>query len=92
VDPDVINFGGVMVVILMSLAGLAFISRWVWREFSGHKRRDSLPTENFDERFAQLQQSVDAIAVEVERIAEGQRFSTKLLTDVNRNNVYSGER
>ena len=29
----------------------------------------------------QLQQSVDAIAVEVERIAEAQRFSAKLLAE-----------
>jgi hypothetical protein len=32
-------------------------------------------------RFDQLQQSVDAIAVEVERIAEAQRFSAKLLSE-----------
>ncbi len=34
-----------------------------------------------DERFEQLQNSVDAIAVEVERIAEAQRFTAKLLSD-----------
>jgi hypothetical protein len=28
-----------------------------------------------------LMQSVDAIAIEVERISEGQRFATKLLTE-----------
>jgi hypothetical protein len=32
-------------------------------------------------RLDQLQQSVDAIAVEVERIAEAQRFSAKLLAE-----------
>lgn len=31
-----------------------------------------------DERLEQLQQSVDAIAIEVERIGEAQRFSAKL--------------
>jgi hypothetical protein len=30
---------------------------------------------------SQLQQSVDAIAIEVERISENQRFVTKLLND-----------
>lgn len=29
----------------------------------------------------QISQSVDAIAIEVERISEGQRFTTKMLTD-----------
>ena len=32
-------------------------------------------------RLAQMQQAIDAIAVEVERISEGQRFTTKLLAD-----------
>ena len=34
-----------------------------------------------DERFARLEQAVEAIALEVERISEGQRFTTKLLAD-----------
>ena len=29
----------------------------------------------------QLQQAVDAIAIEVERLSEGQRFTTKLLAE-----------
>ena len=33
------------------------------------------------QQLEQLQQSVDAIAVEVERIAEAQRFSAKLLAE-----------
>jgi len=36
------------------------------------------------EQLQQLNQSVDAIAIEVERISEGQRFATKLLTERNR--------
>jgi hypothetical protein len=35
----------------------------------------------------QLQQSVDAIAVEVERIAEAQRFSAKLLAERGDNSL-----
>lgn len=34
-----------------------------------------------DERFARLERAVDAIALEVERISEGQRFTTKLLSE-----------
>lgn len=33
------------------------------------------------ERLERLEQAVDTIALEVERISEGQRFLTKLLTD-----------
>jgi hypothetical protein len=36
------------------------------------------------EQLQHLNQSVDAIAIEVERISEGQRFATKLLTERNR--------
>ncbi len=42
-----------------------------------------------DDRLEMLQQSVDAIAVEVERIGEAQRYSAKLQTKENQG---SGER
>ncbi len=34
-----------------------------------------------DERMARLEMAVESIAVEVERISEGQRFTTRLLTE-----------
>jgi hypothetical protein len=34
-----------------------------------------------DERLHRIEQAIDAMAVEVERISEGQRFTTKLLAD-----------
>lgn len=45
------------------------------------QRTELANSTQFDQRFDQLQQSVDAIAVEVERIAEAQRFSAKLLAE-----------
>ncbi len=33
-------------------------------------------------RLERMEQSIDSIAVEVERISEGQRFTTKLLSEV----------
>jgi hypothetical protein len=39
-----------------------------------------LPPEMYA-RLHQMQQAIDAIAVEVERISEGQRFTTKLLAE-----------
>lgn len=44
-------------------------------------KNPQLPTEII-QRFERMEQSLDAIAVEVERISEGQRFTTKLLSDV----------
>ncbi|MEJ7812193.1 MAG: hypothetical protein WKG32_17400 [Gemmatimonadaceae bacterium] len=34
-----------------------------------------------DERLSRMEQAIDAIALETERISEGQRFTTKLLAD-----------
>ena len=54
-----------------------------------HKKEDvrvesgSVPSLT-DARLARIEQSVDAIAIEVERISEGQRFTTKLLRDNSR--------
>lgn len=44
-------------------------------------KNPQLPAEIMN-RFERMEQSLDAIAVEVERISEGQRFTTKLLSDV----------
>ena len=41
----------------------------------------SPPPRHSDERLDRLEQAVDAIAVEMERVGEGQRFMTKLLAD-----------
>ncbi len=43
-------------------------------------RRTSAPPAIDDSRFSRLEQSVEAIAIEVERISEGQRFLTRLQT------------
>ena len=38
-------------------------------------------TGNLEERLTRIEQAVDAIAVEVERISEGQRFVTRVLSE-----------
>jgi hypothetical protein len=38
-------------------------------------------TVAIDDRLARLEQAVDAIAIEMERVGEGQRFLTKILAD-----------
>lgn len=44
-------------------------------------KRPGLPPE-VSARLERMEQSIDAIAVEIERISEGQRFTTKLLAEV----------
>ena len=45
------------------------------------ERRDASPASlaGIEQRLARIEQAIDTMAVEVERISEGQRFTTKLL-------------
>ena len=43
-------------------------------------KRPQIPGEVLN-RLERMEQSIDAIAVEIERISEGQRFTTKLLAE-----------
>jgi len=81
-DPDVANFGIVAVIIVFMAAALSAIVVGLVRGVARKSPPRELPsTVQFEQRFDQLQQSVDAIAVEVERIAEAQRFSARLLAE-----------
>ena len=83
-DPEVANFAVVAVVIVAMVGSLAAITVALVRGVQKKPISRDLPNMlGVQERFDQLQQSVDAIAVEVERIAEAQRFSAKLLAERN---------
>ena len=69
-------FGG-----MLALQGLTFVLLAVvlWRSF---RRQVTTRLGGEDaNRLEQLQRSVDVMAVEVERISEGQRFTAKLLNE-----------
>lgn len=40
-----------------------------------------LPNAEMAQRLERIEQAVDAIAIEMERVSEGQRFTTKLLAE-----------
>ena len=52
---------------------------WFW--FKRPERVSSKSLDEIAERLAALERAVDTIAVETERIGEGQRFTTKLLSE-----------
>ena len=73
----VVALFGTIAVCATPLTGLYI---WVHRPAARTKappRMDS-PVE---ERLERIEQAIDAMAVEVERISEGQRFTTKLLSE-----------
>ena len=78
-DPDVFSFAFVAVTIVLCVGALAAITITSLR-FLRRPQAQAFPLAD-DDRLERLQQSVDAIAIEVERIAEAQRFSAKLLVE-----------
>lgn len=82
IDPDLVDLAAVTAVLLAAAGCLAFICTQTIRVLRRSRHQAALqPQRNYDEGFTQLQQSVDAIAVEIKRIAEAQRFSTRLLAE-----------
>jgi hypothetical protein len=67
--------GGIFIVVVLLPISLAYARR-IWRRSAVAVA--SLPQEVID-RLTRLDHAVDAIAVEVERIGEGQRFMTRVL-------------
>jgi hypothetical protein len=62
--------------------GLLLVGAYVvWRLGPRARWHDSRLAMSADERLERLQQSVEAIAIEVERIGEAQRFSVKLIQE-----------
>ena len=67
------------ITIAVIIIGLP-IARAIARRMDRRTAGGAVPTE-IASQIAHLNQAVDAIAVEVERISEGQRFTTRLLTE-----------
>ena len=73
----------VMAATAFSLAG-GFIGAW-WQRRRGVSRRlqreEAVDARAIDARLERLEQLAEITAVEVERVAEGQRFTTKVLVE-----------
>jgi hypothetical protein len=80
-NPDVLAFAQVSVIIVLLAGSLTAVTIGLVRGLQQKKPRTLEVTGTQNTQLEQLQQSVDAIAVEVERIAEAQRFSAKLLAE-----------
>lgn len=74
---------GGMAMIVALVIGRPAVKAWAKR-MENESRDASLPPE-VASRLERMEQSIDAIAVEVERISEGQRFTTKLLSETHDN-------
>jgi hypothetical protein len=76
------------VMVAVSLFGsIAYSVSAIARATVAHKKEEVRQAEAVppvtEARLARIEQAVDAIALEVERISEGQRFTTRLLSEQN---------
>ncbi|MFI5228799.1 MAG: hypothetical protein ACHQWU_07005 [Gemmatimonadales bacterium] len=79
-DPGIV----IPIVSLVALAGIASVA--AMRRAGGPPARSEVKSRDdslakLDERIARLEHAVDVIAVEMERVGEGQRFLTKVLVE-----------
>lgn len=72
--------GGIFLFVAIFPISIAFARR-IWRRSAAAVT--ALP-HDIVERFTQIDQAVESIAVEVERIGEGQRFITRVLSEQGR--------
>ena len=70
---------GIMATVVTIVVGKPAVNAWV-RKIESESKRPPIPGEVMS-RLERMEQSIDAIAVEIERISEGQRFTTKLLAE-----------
>lgn len=82
-DPDAMKFAQ-MAAVFVAMCGALGVGTMAFVVATRLLRRMSSPTAAprlDDQRLARLEQAVDTIAVEVERISESQRFIAKLLDE-----------
>ncbi len=71
-----------IVFTLFVLFPVAFaLARNLWKR--GSRAPVAASSPETDQRLERLEQGVDAIAIEIERVSEGQRFVTKLLSEAS---------
>jgi hypothetical protein len=86
-DPDVITFAVVCTTVVATIGCLTAIGVTA-RILLMRARRLAERPQGDDDRLRHLEQAVDAIAIEIERISEAQRFQTKLLSDRERESLH----
>jgi len=70
-------------ILFLCIAAVTIVSVMAAAYLKARGMRSSEPAclRAVEDRLARIEQAVDAIAVEVEPISEGQRFTTKLLAE-----------
>ena len=78
VDENTVGIVSILAVFIGLPFAIAY-ARVIWRR--ADKPRASLVDTDTAQRLVRIEQAIDTIAVEVERLSEGQRFVTKVLAE-----------
>jgi hypothetical protein len=76
---DVVAIGGFFFTVLALALGVPLVRSYVRRKELEVPRSGSEPETLL--RLARIETAIESLAVEIERISEGQRFTTKLLAE-----------
>ena len=81
IDSDTVTAIGTTFTVFVLAPIAVSAARLLWKR--GNVPPRPVPSAEGSQRLDRIEQAVDAIAIEVERVSEGQRFMTRLLTEGN---------
>lgn len=81
VTPEMVDIAQILGGVLLALIIVGPLLRFALRMIERKTDRGMLPAKEVSAQLRELQESVDAMAIEVERVSEAQRFQAKLLSE-----------
>lgn len=91
IPPEVVPIVGIVFGAVALMVIVTPIVRGIMRMIERRQEKTLVHGPAVAQQLAQLQQSVDALAIEVERISESQRFQAKVLAERERPALGGGE-
>jgi archaellum component FlaC len=84
---------GLFIVFVLAPLSLT-VSRWLWKRTTsrGGPVPAAGPSPEMLDRLSRMENTMDSVAVEVERISEGQRFVTKLMNETSQKALGVGQK
>lgn len=80
-----INSEAAMAIALFAaVASVCWSAAFAWAKWLQHSRNQSAHTPDLGHRLDRIERAIDTVAVEVERLGEGQRFTARLLRDATK--------
>jgi len=72
------------VALFVSTASVCWSAAYAWAKWLQHRREERTGAPQLEHRLERIERAIDAVAVEVERLGEGQRFTARLLRDAGK--------